>query len=90
MCGAWPKKCVFFLRCLSIAACQALLLGTLLYNLVWPSLGILLFGSVACGRVSCVGCWAMWGFFTNTLALQLVDTIIYRYDYIPKPCLVIV
>ncbi|MFC2813875.1 MAG: hypothetical protein ACFN4S_08660, partial [Prevotella conceptionensis] len=29
-------------------------MGTLLYNLVWLSLGILLFGSVACGHVPMV------------------------------------
>ena len=44
-----------------------------------------------CGMWVCFLCWMLGDVgSTNTLALQLVDTIIYRYDYIPKPCLVIV
>ena len=44
-----------------------------------------------CGMWACFLCWMLGDVGgTNTLALQLVDTIIYRYDYIPKPCLVIV
>ena len=89
MCGVRPKKCVFFCvafqlrlakRCFWAHYCttwSGLRLASY-FSAVWH-VGVFLVLDVGrCGGV------------TNTLALQLVDTIIYRYDYIPKPCLVIV